>query len=637
MLGRAGRRWGGAAVVSAVVLVTRLVGAAERPTSAELIFFLQYTGSDYGSAVRDGVVVDAAEYREIVDLSGQILEGYRDLRPHGSARSDLERFRELILTRAPWSAVRSLSRELIPRVVDELDVVPYPADPPDPEVGRELYREDCAPCHGVVGGGDGRAAAGMVPSPSSFRESRMALLSPHQVFNASTFGVPGTAMPAYGDALSPRQLWDVAFFVMTLRDGFDPRPPAEIVPLTLPELAARSDEELLTRLRASRPGAEASELDYYRAKLRPARPADEVDRTEVNENGSEVAEILERTFARVAEKVFASVVGISIYTKDARAEPAASGGAHREGWNVGDAEDRLYPGFHRIRSGSGFLVTGDGDILTCADGLSRPGAAPRSDVIDVELTGNVHCRARVIGIEPTIDLAVLRIEAPVPIRAATIGDSDTVRVGHWAIAVGDPPGPQKSFVPGTIAGRPERECYQEHRTSTLLQSSAAMDPAGFGGPLVNIRGEVVGVTIPGAGSVAAPVGAGSRPVSALPIDLAMTIYRALKVKESEQSPWIGISVAELSAQRRARMKSPPLTGIYIDDVFEPSPASRTGIRTGDVLTKMDDHPILGVSDFQTWLYLLGIDATVTLEIARDGKTLRKTLAIEQRPAAARTR
>jgi serine protease Do len=229
---------------------------------------------------------------------------------------------------------------------------------------------------------------------------------------------------------------------------------------------------------------------------------------------------------------------------------------------------------------------------------------------------------------------VLRIVPPVPVRTVPIGDSDTVRVGHWAIAVGDPPGPEKSFAPGTIAGRPERECYQEHRTSTLLQASASMDPAGFGGPLVNIHGEVVGVTIPGGGAAAA---AGNLPVSALPIDLAMTIYRALKVKESEQSPWIGISVAELSAQLRGRLKSSPLTGIYIDDVFEPSPASQIGIRTGDILTKMDDHPILGVSDFQTWLYLLGIDSRVTLEIVRDGKTLRKAVTIQQRPESARTR
>jgi S1-C subfamily serine protease/mono/diheme cytochrome c family protein len=634
MLRHVGRKLGGAAVVSAFVMFAPIADASDDASSEELVFFLQYVGSDYGSAVNDEKVVDPNEYREVLHLAETILERYGELRPRGSARADLERFRDLIRGRAPWSAVRSLSRDLIPRIVDELDIVPYPAETPDTEAGRELYRVDCAPCHGVVGGGDGPASPWMIPRPTSFRESRMSLLSPHQVFSAARFGVPGTGMPAYGEGLPPRQLWDMAFFVMTLRDGFDPRPPAEVVPLSLSDVAARSDEELLTRLRVSRPGAEASELDFYRGKSRRAQPSDTVDRAAAAENGLEVAEVLERTFAGVADQVFPSVVGISLYAKDAVAEAASANEPHREGWTVGDAEDRLYPGYRRIRSGSGFLVTGDGDILTCADGLSGPGAAPRSDLIDVELTGNVHCRARLVGIEPTINLAVLRIVPPVPVRSVPIGDSDTVRVGHWAIAVGDPPGPEKSFVPGTIAGRPERECYQEHRTSTLLQSSAAMDPAGFGGPLVNIHGEVVGVTIPGGGAVA---GAGKQPVSALPIDLAMTIYRALKVKESEQSPWIGISVAELSAQLRGRLKSSPLTGIYIDDVFEPSPASQIGIRTGDILTKMDDHPILGVSDFQTWLYLLGIESKVTLEIVRDGKALRKAVTIKQRPESARIR
>jgi S1-C subfamily serine protease len=163
-----------------------------------------------------------------------------------------------------------------------------------------------------------------------------------------------------------------------------------------------------------------------------------------------------------------------------------------------------------------------------------------------------------------------------------------------------------------------------------------METGGFGGPLVNIRGEVIGLTIPGDAG-AAPIASGGRPVNALPINLAMTIYRALKVKESERSPWIGISVLELGAALRARIKSPPLTGIYIDDVFDPSPASRAGIRVGDVLTWMDDQPMLGVSDFQTWLYLLGIDRSVTLEIVRGGTKLRKQLTIEQRPGSALAR
>jgi S1-C subfamily serine protease len=249
----------------------------------------------------------------------------------------------------------------------------------------------------------------------------------------------------------------------------------------------------------------------------------------------------------------------------------------------------------------------------------------QSDLIDVEI-GEVHVRARLVGMEPTVDLAVLSVDAPVPLQPATLADSDRVRVGQWAIAVGDPPGAARFFSPGTIAARPERDCYQEHRTSTLLQSSAVLAPEGYGGPLVDLRGEVVGLTVPGPGGA-----------SALPMNLVGTLYRALKVKESSRSPWIGISVLDLSAALRRRLPSAPLTGIYIDDVFEPSPASRAGIRAGDVLTRMDDHRIFAVSDFQRWLYLLGIDASVRLEIFREGKTLLLDIPIEQRPPSATMR
>jgi S1-C subfamily serine protease/mono/diheme cytochrome c family protein len=605
--------------------------ASDATSPDELVFLLQYIGVDYGIAVRGGVAVDAEEYREVLGLSEQIVERYDALRPHGGAGSDIKRFHDLILDRADWGMVRALSQDLVRRVTDELDVVPYPPRAPDLESGRELYRVDCAPCHGAVGGGDGPSAASMTPKPTSFRGTTMSIISPHQVYNAATFGVPATAMPSYRDALPAQSLWEIAFFVMTLRDGFERSPPVEIVPLTLPEIAASSDEELLRRLRASRPGALASEVDFYRAEfLRPA--AVESNDDAPPEDGLEVAQVLERTFAHAAEKIFPSVVGISVYAQDGAAAPVRP-----SGWREGSAEEQLYPGFHRAKSGSGFLVTGDGDILTCARTVTRTGSGTNHDVVDVELAGNVHCRARIVGIEPSIDLAVLKIVAPVPVRSATIGDSDRVQVGHWAIAVGDPPGPERIFAPGTVAARPERECYQEHRTSTLIQSSVVIDDAALGGPLVNIHGAVIGLTVSGPAAAAAAIGAPKPPVRALPINLAMTIYRALKVAESERSPWIGISVLELNAALRARLRSAPLTGIAIDDVFEPSPASRSDIRVGDVLTRMDDHAIMSVADFQTWLYILGIDARVRLEIVRDGKTLRKDVTIQQRPNAAALR
>jgi S1-C subfamily serine protease/mono/diheme cytochrome c family protein len=619
------------AVAAACALVSVHARGNDPSASEELVYFLQYVGSDYGAAVRDDRVVDEAEYREVIGLSGRILERYTELKPRGSARPDLKRLAALIDSRASWEAVRTLSRELASRISDELDVLPYPSETPDMERGRELYREDCAPCHGAVGGGDGPASPNMTPKPTSFREARMSLYSPHQVYNAANFGVPGTGMPAFRGGLRPGELWDLAFFVMTLRDGFDPKAPVEILPLTLQEVAAQSDEELLKRLRMSRPGAEAAEADYYRARYRGSGRSTSTEPVTIGENGLAVAQLLEHVFAGIAARVFPSVVGVSVYEKRGAEAPS------KEGWQQGAEEDQLYPGFRRGRSGTGFLVTGDGDVLTCVDALTLRDSPAKGDVIDVELAGNVHCRARVIGIEPTIRLAVLRIVPPVPVHPVSIGDSDRVQVGYWAIAVGDPPGPGKTFAPGTIAARPERECYQEHRTSTLLQSSVAIDPAGFGGPLVNLHGEVIGLTIPDPGTFSEPTSKASRPVSALPINLVMTIYQALKVKESERSPWIGVSVLDLSARLRSRLPSAPLTGIYIDDVFTPSPASQAGIRVGDVLMAMDDHRILGVADFQTWLYLLGIDAPVALEINRNGKTLRKVVTIEQRPDSAVTR
>ena len=111
------------------------------------------------------------------------------------------------------------------------------------------------------------------------------------------------------------------------------------------------------------------------------------------------------------------------------------------------------------------------------------------------------------------------------------------------------------------------------------------------------------------------------------------LYDALRAKESRRSPWLGFSVLELTRENRTRRS--PRTGIYIDGVFDPSPASRAGIRVGDVLTAIDDQRVLSVADFQKSLYLAGIGATVRLHVSRDGEALELPATIEERPEAAR--
>ena len=140
-----------------------------------------------------------------------------------------------------------------------------------------------------------------------------------------------------------------------------------------------------------------------------------------------------------------------------------------------------------------------------------------------------------------------------------------------------------------------------------------MPAGGLGGPVVDIlgaRGRHERAARRRRGRGAAPR---RRPAGdhVLPVNLVLNLYEALKVAQSTRSPWIGVSVLELPALRRklgaeAHGVAIPQTGVYIDDVFDPSPASRAGVRPGDFLLALGGHPLLSVGDFQTWLYVLGI-------------------------------
>ncbi|MEN8184736.1 MAG: PDZ domain-containing protein, partial [Myxococcota bacterium] len=166
--------------------------------------------------------------------------------------------------------------------------------------------------------------------------------------------------------------------------------------------------------------------------------------------------------------------------------------------------------------------------------------------------------------------------------------------------------------------------------------------------------------VPGPGAEFPELVASARSLEfVLPIDLAMAIYEPLKLKESRRSPWLGFSVLELRASRRRLVSSsggvePPRTGVavrrrptsprkgvhvpqigvYIDDVFEPSPAAAAGIRIGDRLISIDGNRLRSVWEFQKWLYLSGIERTITLAILRDGEILEKRVTVEERPEAA---
>lgn len=574
--GGAGLRVAGALWLFLLSLQGASLGAASLPPG-QIVFLLEYVGSDYDAAVQDGKVVNAFEYAEVANFAQTVEDAYLATLPNERGSETQERLgqlRALLASKASSDEVRALVRTLVPAMSQALGVQAWPLRSPDLERGRRLYERDCARCHGQRGRGDGPDGAGLEPLPTSFHDERLRDVPPRQLAGAIRYGIEGTAMPAYGDAMSDDEIWDLAFHIVALRHGAEVETAEE-----------RSSPE-------TEPVASARDL--------------------------------ERAFTNVAADVFPSVVGVTALVSEADAGPVADGAT---GWS-GAIRDRN-PGFRPLRAGSGFLIDTDGTMFTALH-LIRDSSGRLADRVEVEFENDVRALARVRGVEPMIDLAVLEVDVPFATRPVTVGDAGVPRVGQWIISVGDPPGVERAFVPGVLSAVPRRECYQETPSETLYQTSLWLEAGAFGGPVVDLSGRTIGIAQPRPGHLPLP-GVPSA-LRILPIELAMTIHSALATAADEISPWLGFSVLELGRDVRRRLADPPRTGVYIDGVYDPSPASRAGIEVGDVLLSIDGNRLLSVADFQRWLYLLGVGTPVDVVVHRDGAEKTVRVEIEQRPA-----
>jgi S1-C subfamily serine protease/mono/diheme cytochrome c family protein len=590
--------------------------------------------------VRDETVINTAEYGEVLRFTKEITREY-EARVDGpdEVSRGLHELRQMIEQRAPVAEVAATSRKLLPLMMQALGTNDQPATLPNLAAGRRLWVSDCAPCHGIGGAGDGPSAAGMEPPPTAFRGEFLEQLSPRRVYHSITFGIDGTAMPSFVPAYTERQRWDVAFFVMTLRVDFEPKRPADAARFTLEELATSSNAELLARLRAKRAEAPVTDVDWLRANF-PSLAGGSVPFAGPDAANAGVAAALQLqdVFANVADRIFPRVVGVSGYVRGAAPTPSQN-----QGWSAGTQDQFRYPGFRPIRSGTGFLVDDEGYVLS-RDHLVRDERGELVEFVDVELQDQSHLAARVIGAEPTLDLALLQVAdaAPVSGSALEFADSDQVQLGQWLIALGDPPGPAKAFAVGLASAASARQCYQSERSATRLQTSLAVPTDALGGPVTDIFGHVVGMSVQQQAPLGAPAAAGPTATHVLPVNLVLNLYEALKLAQSKQSPWLGVSVLELPLLRQqlgedASSIAIPQTGVYIDEVFDPSPATKAGVRPGDFLLGLGGHRLLSVGDFQTWLYVLGIGTEVEIELQRDGRPLRMVAVIEERPLAATTR
>ena len=350
------------------------------------------------------------EYGEVVRFAKELTQGYE---AREGPRRDLAGLRELEQligeARPPDQVWPATPEAAARRSRGALGGDARPPAPPNLARGRRLWISDCAPCHGPTGAGDGPASTGMDPPPTSFRGDFLERLTPRQVYNALTFGVDGTAMPSFADAYTAQQRWDVAFYCRRCGSTSSRSGRAKPVAVTLDELAVSSNTELLTRLRQTRPDATADEVDYLRVNLPVAGAA--AAGGDPAPGGVAVALQLQDVFARRRRARLAARRRRRGYVRDPDWTPEALRAERGDAW-IGRERGRaplprLPPGARRQRLPG--RRRGLPPVLRPPDARrarrARPARRRRA-------AGPVAPAARVVGAEPTLDLAVLRVAEP---------------------------------------------------------------------------------------------------------------------------------------------------------------------------------------------------------------------------------
>jgi serine protease Do len=368
-------------------------------------------------------------------------------------------------------------------------------------------------------------------------------------------------------------------------------------------------------------------------------------------NGPVTAIALQRDLIGVAKRAFPAIVTVRSFVRgessaSTKAATTAPSTGQDVGWIAAPSSERDYPGFVPLGACSGFFVGKDGDMLTNLGALQRQDGS-LADLIEVELQSGERALCDVIGIEPTLHIAVLRGAVfaswvQQDFAGLSFGDSDAMEMGSIVLGIGDPVGPERFLGQGLLVAKPSRDCYQELLSATYMQATMTVPPGAFGGPLVDLDGKVVGILselrVEG-GGVSASFGS----AWALPSKILEGLFESIRAAGTTRSPWLGISVmsrtelaTQMGLQKFQALKKPP-HGIMLENVFAPSPAHAAGLQPGDFLTHFGEVEIHVPVDFQRQLYLAGVGREATLKFFRAGEAFTKRIAIEQRPEAAKPR
>ncbi|MDX2216399.1 MAG: HhoA/HhoB/HtrA family serine endopeptidase [Oculatellaceae cyanobacterium bins.114] len=275
-------------------------------------------------------------------------------------------------------------------------------------------------------------------------------------------------------------------------------------------------------------------------------------------------------------------------------------------------------------TGSGFILTDDGHVVTNAHVVEG------ADTVIVTLKDGREFKGEVIGVDPVTDVAAIKIEAT-NLPTVILGSSEDLIPGQWAIAIGNPLGLDNTVTAGIISatGRSSSQVGVPDRRVRFIQTDAAINPGNSGGPLLNDRGEVIGINT--------AIRANAQGLGfAIPIETAKRIAEQLFTNGRVEHPYLGIQMVDLTPNLRDKINQDSSKfgfkvtldqGVLIIEVLPNTPASEAGLKNGDVILKVNGTSVTTASEVQEQVESSTIGDALTLEVNRNGETQ----SIEVRP------
>jgi serine protease Do len=269
--------------------------------------------------------------------------------------------------------------------------------------------------------------------------------------------------------------------------------------------------------------------------------------------------------------------------------------------------------------GSGVIVTNEGHIITNSH-VVADGEGNQVDQIEVQLSDGRTKKARLVGADSQLDLAVLKIDDP-GVKPLKLADSDTVQPGDFVLAIGNPFGLQETVTDGIISwkGQPNSTDFR----GDLLQTNAAINPGNSGGPLINLRGEVVGINEQIVSSSGGSQGIGF----AIPSNTVRAVLEGVLKHGRVIRGYLGIVSRALQSGQGPTDNE----GVVVDQVVPGSPAAQAKLQPGDVVRKFDGRDVQSITVLRKMVGQTELDKNVDLEIMRDGRPLKVTTQIKEQP------